>query len=230
MIHEAQFPAVRTSALSARRFVADAVVDVPPDVSETITLIASELATNSVRHAATAFQIRVERLPDRVHLEVEDDGEGEPVVRTPGLTDTSGRGLQIVQALADAWGVIPKAESAGKTVWATIALRSMGDSDRRSQSDQDDAASRSKSSGRGAGSSGSPTSLTPVGSEAPTLSIGSRECTTSWRTRPGADRRRAGVPARHSVKRRSRLTASSMTSGRLQNANRTNDRPAWPSS
>jgi anti-sigma regulatory factor (Ser/Thr protein kinase) len=230
MIHEAQFPAVRTSALSARRFVSDAVVDVPNDVSETIALIASELATNSVRHAATAFQIRVERLPDRVHLEVEDDGEGEPVVKTPGPTDTSGRGLQIVQALADAWGVIPKPESTGKTVWATIALRAVDESDSRSQSDRSDADHRSQSSGRGSGSSGSQMSLAPVGREAPSLSVGSRLCTTSWPIGPGIDRRPSGVPARHSLKRRRRLTASSMTSGRLQKAKRTSDRPAGPSS
>jgi anti-sigma regulatory factor (Ser/Thr protein kinase) len=228
MIYEAQFPAVRTSALSARRFVTDAVVDVPSEVSETIALIASELATNSVRHAATAFHIRVERLPDRVHLEVEDDGEGAPVVRTPGPTDTSGRGLQIVQALADSWGVIPKEESPGKIVWATIALRAAEDSARSDA--HKDVGHRSANSGRGTGSSGSQTTLTPVGSEAPSLSVGSRVCTTSWRMRLGVDRRPAGVPARHSVKRRSRWTASSMTSGRLQNANRTNDRPAWPSS
>jgi anti-sigma regulatory factor (Ser/Thr protein kinase) len=230
MIHEAQFPAVRTSALSARRFVSDAVVDVPTEVSETIALIASELATNSVRHAATAFQIRVERLPDRVHLEVEDDGEGQPVVRTPGPTDTSGRGLQIVQALADAWGVIPKEESAGKTVWATIALRAMDDPDHHSQSDQIDADQRRQRSGGGTGAAGSPTSLAPVGHESSSLSIGSRLCTTSWPIGPGIKRRSPGRSPRHAVKRRSRSTASSMTSGRLQKAKRTNDRPAWPSS
>lgn len=228
MIYEAQFPAVRTSALSARRFVSDAVVDVPSDVSETIALIASELATNSVRHAATAFQIRVQTLPDRVHLEVEDDGEGQPVVRSPGPTDTSGRGLQIVQALADAWGVIPKPESTGKTVWATIALRGADGSERRSESAADH---RGESSGRGRGSSGSPTSLAPVGAEAPpSRSVGWRLCTTSRSVRPGIDRRPTGLPRPHAVKRRSRMTASSMTSGRLQKANRTNDRPASPSS
>jgi anti-sigma regulatory factor (Ser/Thr protein kinase) len=122
MMHRAQFPAVHTSAHSARRFVSTAVVNVPDEVGETIALIASELATNSVRHAASAFEIRVEQLPDRILIEVEDDGEGDPVVRAPKPTDTSGRGLQIVQALADQWGVLAKAEPPGKTVWASIAL------------------------------------------------------------------------------------------------------------
>lgn len=184
-MHEAQFAAVGTSALSARRFVADAVVDVPREISETIALIASELAANSVRHAASAFEIRVEQLPDRVHIEVEDDGDGQPVVKSPGLSDTSGRGLQIVQALADAWGVIPKQESPGKTVWATIALRTADDSARRSQGAQNDAGEHQKRTGPGTGSSGSRTSLGAVGKDVDPLGVGPRLCTRTWRSRRG---------------------------------------------
>jgi anti-sigma regulatory factor (Ser/Thr protein kinase) len=161
MRYEAQFPAVRTSALSARRFVSDAVVNVPDEVSETIALIASELATNCVRHAASAFEIRIEQLPDRVHIEVEDDGTGDPVLRSPGLEETSGRGLQIVQALADEWGVIPKPETAGKTVWATIAIWSPHEE----ASDSDGAqtgATRQRRAGRGPGSAGSSSSVGPL--------------------------------------------------------------------
>jgi serine/threonine-protein kinase RsbW len=154
MMHRAQFPAVQTSALSARRFVSNAVVDVPDEVGETIALIASELATNSVRHAASAFEIRVEQLPDRILIEVEDDGEGDPVVRSPGLTDTSGRGLQIVQALADQWGVLAKAEPPGKTVWATIALGTPDARLERTSADRGDERRPRNSRGSGSGGSG----------------------------------------------------------------------------
>jgi serine/threonine-protein kinase RsbW len=123
MIHRAHFPGVRSSTSSARRFACDAVGDVPGEVADAIALIASELATNCVRHAASAFEIRIERLPESIRIEVEDDGDGEPVVRSPEFTATSGRGMQIVQALADEWGVIPKSGAPGKTVWATVALR-----------------------------------------------------------------------------------------------------------
>jgi anti-sigma regulatory factor (Ser/Thr protein kinase) len=123
MRHEAQFPAVRGSVPSARRFVAGAVADVPPEVSDAVALIATELASNSVQHAASAFAIRIEQLPDRIRIEVEDDGAGQPVLASPGPGATSGRGLQIVSALADGWGVIPKDRAEGKTVWVTIALR-----------------------------------------------------------------------------------------------------------
>jgi hypothetical protein len=43
-------------------------------------------------------------------------------VRSPAPTDTSGRGLQIVKALADNWGVVKGAASKGKTVWAVLAI------------------------------------------------------------------------------------------------------------
>ena len=127
MKYRAQFPAVGTSALGARRFVSDALGDVPDQASESIILVASELATNAVRHAGSAFEIRIEQLPDRIHIEVEDDGGGQPVVRSPGPYDTSGRGLQIVEELADEWGVIPREGTEGKIVWATIPLRTTHD-------------------------------------------------------------------------------------------------------
>ena len=116
------FPADRQSVPSARRFVTDAVSDLPDDVSDSIALIATELASNSVRHAASAFEVTIEQLPDRIRIEVVDDGEGEPVVMSPGPTDTSGRGLRIVKALADGWGVIPKRDASGKTVWVTLTV------------------------------------------------------------------------------------------------------------
>lgn len=155
MMRKAQFPAVQTSALRARRFVSNAVGDVPDEVAETIALITSELATNSVRHAASAFEIRVEQLPDRIRIEVEDDGEGDPVMRSPEPTDTSGRGLQIVQALADTWGVLAKAEPPGKIVWASIALRTPEAHTERTSEVHGDVDERRPRRARGSGSGGS---------------------------------------------------------------------------
>jgi hypothetical protein len=43
---------------------------------------------------------------------------------------TSGRGLQIVQALADQWGVRPRGHASGKTVWFTLTASQDSD-DRR---------------------------------------------------------------------------------------------------
>jgi two-component sensor histidine kinase len=117
-----RFPAVGESVVKARRFVTDSIVHVPRDISDALLVIASELATNCIRHGATTFEIRIDQLPDRILIEAEDDGTGDPVVRSPAPTDTSGRGLQIVKALANSWGVVKGQSSRGKTVWAILAV------------------------------------------------------------------------------------------------------------
>jgi anti-sigma regulatory factor (Ser/Thr protein kinase) len=159
MIHEAEFPAVRRSVPSARRFAAGAVVDVPAEVSDAVALIATELASNSVQHAASGFAIRVEQLPHQIRIEVEDDGEGQPVVGSPGPGDTSGRGLRIVDALADVWGVIPKEQTVGKTVWVTISLGRADGSPARESHDGIESGQRHRAAGSGSGSPGSETLL-----------------------------------------------------------------------
>ena len=122
MRRTARFPAVRTSVSAARRLVATTLTGLPDEICDAAALVASELASNSVRHAASAFELRIEKSPNRVRIEVEDDGSGEPALKSPAPTDTSGRGLRIVEAFADEWGVIPRDPAPGKTVWVTIAL------------------------------------------------------------------------------------------------------------
>jgi two-component sensor histidine kinase len=122
MRHSERFPAVGESVVRARRFVTDSIVHVPRDVSDALLVITSELATNSIRHGATTFEIRIDQLPDRILIEAEDDSAGDPIVRSPAPTDTSGRGLQIVKALANSWGVVKEKGSGGKTVWAVLAV------------------------------------------------------------------------------------------------------------
>ena len=47
-----------------------------------------------------------------------DGGEGRPRLLSPSPRELSGRGLRIVEAMSDAWGVQPT--STGKTVWFTL--------------------------------------------------------------------------------------------------------------
>jgi hypothetical protein len=78
------------------------------DVLDTITLLVNELVTNSVKFAGEgSIEIRLTR-PEKgpVRVEVLDDGPGfVPGGARPGLTDTSGRGLLLVESLSDRWGV-----------------------------------------------------------------------------------------------------------------------------
>jgi PAS domain S-box-containing protein len=87
----------------------------------------SELATNAVQHAATEFEVSVRVTPDCgiVRVEVSDGADGYPIPEEPVPDAAHGRGLQIVQALADAWGIEIRRDRPGKTVWFSLVLPAM---------------------------------------------------------------------------------------------------------
>jgi anti-sigma regulatory factor (Ser/Thr protein kinase) len=116
-----EYPATPAAVTDARLHVARELDGMPADVVETVALLVSELATNSVRHAAAGFTLAVERTPDRIRVAVTDAGPGRPEKRSPDPVEASGRGLMIVEALSDAWGTTPAPGGAGKTVWFEIA-------------------------------------------------------------------------------------------------------------
>lgn len=111
-----------TSAAAARRFVAAELADVSAEALETVTLMVSELASNAIRHARTRFRVGVARNGHHLRVEVTDSGQGDPARRSPDPTEPAGRGLRIVDALADEWGV-HHVRDADKTVWFTLDLR-----------------------------------------------------------------------------------------------------------
>ncbi|MFD5412793.1 ATP-binding protein [Streptomyces nojiriensis] len=87
-------------------------------------LIVSELASNAVVHAHRGdvpgcFRLTVERPDNRtLRLWVFDHSRNRPrAIRAPADAE-SGRGLAVVEALADRWGVAPR--SWGKGIWAEI--------------------------------------------------------------------------------------------------------------
>ncbi|MFF5441971.1 ATP-binding protein [Streptomyces achromogenes] len=90
--------------------------------NESVTLIAAELASNAVRHGHVPgrdFLLRLTASDDALRLEVSDTrSERLPEVREP--CGESGRGLMLVGALADKWGIAPR--QPGKTVWAEVWL------------------------------------------------------------------------------------------------------------
>lgn len=96
--------------------------------NETVTLIAAELTANAVVHGHVPgrdFHVRVTLAEADGVLRVEvTDTRTErlpsPTAPTPGAE--SGRGLILVEALADDWGVTQRLGAPGKTVWAQFAL------------------------------------------------------------------------------------------------------------
>jgi anti-sigma regulatory factor (Ser/Thr protein kinase) len=111
-----------TSVTQARRYVQAHLDGAPPDVADAVAVMTSELATNSIRHAATDFEVVVDRSDRRIRVDVTDRGPGTPVVLQADPTAVSGRGMHIVSQLADEWGVTASGTGDAKTVWFTVTL------------------------------------------------------------------------------------------------------------
>ncbi|NAZ87049.1 ATP-binding protein [Kineococcus sp. T90] len=105
---------------AARRYVRRALARLDAqELEESAELAVSELVTNALLHARTAFAITVRSTPaGRVRIEVSDSSPLPPQERRFGLGATTGRGLRLVEAVSGAWGIDPlEGERPGKTVW-----------------------------------------------------------------------------------------------------------------
>jgi len=119
-----RFPADATSVGQARRFLLGRLPDGRADGADALALMLSELATNAVCHAATEFEVTVHVVGEtrQVVVEVTDDAGGYPTPQELDPDATCGRGLHVVNALADAWGVDVRRGHPGKTVWFSSTL------------------------------------------------------------------------------------------------------------
>ncbi|MFE9781833.1 ATP-binding protein [Streptomyces sp. NPDC005775] len=97
------------------------------EVNDTVSLIVGELAANAVTHGLVPgrdAQVRLVRLTrERLRVEVSDTrGERMPAVRAvlPAGDEVAGRGLVLVAALCQEWGVSDRKGAPGKTVWAVV--------------------------------------------------------------------------------------------------------------
>ncbi|MGW1891526.1 ATP-binding protein [Streptomyces sp. NPDC002004] len=88
----------------------------PPGRSEIAELLATELVTNALVHTDNDAVLTATVGPRTLRVEVRDFVARRPRLRVPVADDgTHGRGLVLVQSLADAWGV--RAQEVGKVVW-----------------------------------------------------------------------------------------------------------------
>jgi anti-sigma regulatory factor (Ser/Thr protein kinase) len=81
----------------------------------------TELLTNVHRHAQPdkLCTVEIEVLLDRLTVSVHDHDPRIPELREADPTATCGRGLAMVAAVSESWGVRPDGES-GKVVWFTL--------------------------------------------------------------------------------------------------------------
>ncbi|MEU8569202.1 ATP-binding protein [Streptomyces pathocidini] len=95
-----------------------------PDLVDGAALLVSELATNALLHGCLRdrlFRVRIALTPTAVRIEVSDPrGERLPLTRRPADDESFGRGLLLVDQLADRWGTSSRSPGPGKTVWAEL--------------------------------------------------------------------------------------------------------------
>ncbi|GAA2243069.1 hypothetical protein GCM10010430_25890 [Kitasatospora cystarginea] len=94
-----------------------------PELADTAELLTSELVTNALVHtgrgAVFDAVLTSETSERRLRIEVQDGTARLPGRRTPAEFATSGRGLLLVEALADDWGVQLRGD--GKVTWFELA-------------------------------------------------------------------------------------------------------------
>lgn len=81
-------------------------------------LLTSELVTNAVLHGGPPLVVAVECDGQRLQVQVRDGALEQPTPRDSARSDESGRGLALVAALSEDWGVDPVDD--GKYVWFVI--------------------------------------------------------------------------------------------------------------
>ncbi|HEV2346226.1 MAG TPA: ATP-binding protein [Actinocrinis sp.] len=117
-----QLPAHGTSVAAARHRVGERLRQwgVTEPVYDDAALVVSELFTNALVHTeSTEITCRLQTTTETVYLAITDQGHGAtgPQVREPDVE--SGRGLLLVNALAELWGVTNE-HGCGRTVWAVL--------------------------------------------------------------------------------------------------------------
>jgi anti-sigma regulatory factor (Ser/Thr protein kinase) len=101
----------------ARRLVSDYLRDRGEEDGEVAVLLTSELVTNAILYGHGPLELRAHTEGSALRIEVRDqEPASPPVLRSDAdLTEIGGRGLQLVDTLADRWGW--SAEAEGKVVW-----------------------------------------------------------------------------------------------------------------
>jgi anti-sigma regulatory factor (Ser/Thr protein kinase) len=113
-------PADADAPRRARRFLRDALRDViPVEPLQTVLLLGTELVTNAVRHATPPIELTLQLARDEIRVEVCDGSTRLPQRPESDPASSSGRGLQLLEVLAIAWGVTLRGP--GKAVWFRVS-------------------------------------------------------------------------------------------------------------
>ncbi|MFE9604464.1 ATP-binding protein [Streptomyces hokutonensis] len=89
-----------------------------PGLVESADVLVTELVTNAFKHGLGDVGLRVYLTDTHLVIEVRDGSHQLPVLGDAALDDEAGRGLFLVAAVADGWGV----SSDGMTTWCSLPL------------------------------------------------------------------------------------------------------------
>jgi anti-sigma regulatory factor (Ser/Thr protein kinase) len=112
-----------TAARVAREHVTAFLAErrVPEGTADDLVLIASELAANAIRHGAPPASLRLDDDHGRIRVTVSNHGDApDPRVLTADLSSGHGRGLAMVETMADEVGW--SREGDRLDVWAEVSL------------------------------------------------------------------------------------------------------------
>jgi anti-sigma regulatory factor (Ser/Thr protein kinase) len=90
------------------------------DAASDVETVVSELVTNALQADCSHLSLVLKAHHRYVRVAAGDDAPGEPVLQRPTPDETHGRGLLIVAALSNRWGV--EHHDGRKTVWAEVPL------------------------------------------------------------------------------------------------------------
>jgi anti-anti-sigma factor len=113
-------PAEAAAVAHVREFVRARVLDQPSRLAADAVLVASELVTNAFEHARTPATVYLGLRPETIRVAVADSSPVRPRRRRVTADDDRGRGLNLVDALSQRWGVLATS-GGGKLVWSLLA-------------------------------------------------------------------------------------------------------------
>jgi anti-sigma regulatory factor (Ser/Thr protein kinase) len=105
----------------ARRILPEILTRQPRrDLYEDMDLVFTELISNAVRHGGGLYEAQLADTGKHLRLTAADNDPRSPAVRARRVDRPNGRGMHLIQAIADGWGVHRHHAEAGKRVWADL--------------------------------------------------------------------------------------------------------------
>jgi signal transduction histidine kinase len=121
------FPPQPEAPSLARRFIAEALSGRLPGGAHShrvliadAQLVITELITNAINARTSQVHVVLHINGRMLRLAVRDDASGGPLPHAAGVSDEHGRGLSIISALGEAWGV--EYRDREKQVWVELQI------------------------------------------------------------------------------------------------------------